>query len=247
MSEHRLGEIVIERPRRGMRMSSRKLSGYKKELDRITQEATEDGLLGHYLIKPRRKSKWLSDNLGPLRRLLRSQVGQPWNDIYSKLCQSLDTRTMVGRHVLDHLWDYVELHVEIIDGIPQRKHCSCYGRNDLTESYWPQYYVHPKSGLLCAVPIKSRKPKPVTDKNVIRLSSTEQYRYIDEVWYRITFESLTGMVARDVLQKEQITPKQALNLYGQRIYAASKQQCGKRELKQLRQRIATPKRDSSKP
>lgn len=237
MSEHRLGEIVIERPRSGMRISARKLTGYKKELDWITKEATEDGLFGHYLIKPRRKSKWLSDNLGPLRSLLRSQVGKPWNDIYSKLCQSLDTRTMVGRHVLDHLWDYVELHVEIIDGLPQRKHSSYYGRRELTASYWPQYYVHPETGLLCAVPLKSRNSKPVNDKTVIPLSSMEQYRCIDEIWYRITFEPLTAMAARDVLLKEQITPQQALNIYGKPIYAALKQQCGKRELKHLRSLI----------
>lgn len=233
MSEHRLGEIVIERPRGGRRISATKLTGYNKELDWITKDATEDGLFCHYLIKPRRKSKWLSDNLGPLRRLLRSQVGKPWNDTHSKLCRSLDSRTMVGRHVLDHLWDYVERHVELVDGVPCRKHGSYYGSLQLTESYRPQYYVHPQTGLLCAVPSKSRKQKPKVSKDILRISSKEEYRRINEVWYRISFEPLQGTAARDVLLKVQITPQEALNIYGKCIYAATKKQCGKRELKQI--------------
>ncbi len=66
MSEHRLGEIVIERPRSGIRLSCRKVTGFKKRLNKLTQEASEDGLLRPYLIKPTYKTKYLSDHLGPL-------------------------------------------------------------------------------------------------------------------------------------------------------------------------------------
>ncbi|MEO0827185.1 MAG: hypothetical protein AAFY67_16220, partial [Cyanobacteria bacterium J06642_9] len=62
MSEHRLAEIVIERPRSGMRMSSRRLKGEKKRLYQLTLEASENGLLSPYLIKPRQKSKYFSDH-----------------------------------------------------------------------------------------------------------------------------------------------------------------------------------------
>ncbi|GAB1538106.1 hypothetical protein NUACC21_07640 [Scytonema sp. NUACC21] len=116
MSEHRLSEIVIERPRGGMKISLKKVTGFKKQLHKITEDAIQDGLLNPYLIKPRNKSKYLSDHLGPLRRFLRSKVGQPWNEVYSQLCQRLDSNTMAGKHVIDHVWDYVERHVEIIDG-----------------------------------------------------------------------------------------------------------------------------------
>jgi hypothetical protein len=113
MSEHRLSEIVIERPRGGMRISLKKLKGFKKQLYKLTEDTSQDGLLSPYLIKPRNKSKYLSDHLGPLRRFLRSHVGPPWNDAYSKLCQQLDSNTMAGQHVLSHVWDYVERHVEL--------------------------------------------------------------------------------------------------------------------------------------
>ena len=167
MSEHRLSEITIERPRSGMRCSLRKMKGVKKQLDKLTKEATEDGLLSPYLIKPREKSKWFSDHLGPLRRFLRSHIGQPWDTVYSKLCRRLDRRTMVGQHVLSHVWDYVERHVELIDGIPHRKpYGGCL--HFLRPVYRDQFYVHPETGLLCAVEKKTSQAKASPNSNRYR-------------------------------------------------------------------------------
>ncbi|MCL1493585.1 MAG: hypothetical protein M1G31_22975 [Pseudanabaena sp. Salubria-1] len=150
MSEHRLEEIVIERPRGGMRISSRRLKGVRKQLDRLTIEASEDGLLSSYLIKVRQKTKYFSDHLAPLRRFLRSHVGQPWDLVYSELCDRLDQRTVTGQHVVTHLWQYVERYVEIVDGKPCRKPYQprylgdgCFGRR------YDEFYVHPETGLLC--------------------------------------------------------------------------------------------------
>ena len=42
MSEHRLSEIVIERPRGGWRISLKKVTGFKKQLYKITQDAISD-------------------------------------------------------------------------------------------------------------------------------------------------------------------------------------------------------------
>ena len=166
MSEHRLSEITIERPRGGMRRSLRKMKGVRKRLNRLTQEAAEDGLLSPYLIKPYEKSKWLSDHLGPLRRFLRSHLGQPWNDVYSKLCRQLKTNTMAGQHVLSHVWDYVERHVEIVDGVPYCKARNGY-RCQLDTFYREQFYVHPDTGLLCLVEKASkRKPKQETQDSL---------------------------------------------------------------------------------
>ncbi|GBO55827.1 hypothetical protein APA_3977 [Pseudanabaena sp. lw0831] len=150
MSEHRLEEIVIERPRGGMRQSSRRLKGVQKKLDRLTLEASEDGLLSPYLIKVRQKTKYFSDHLAPLRRFLRSHVGQPWDLVYSELCDRLDQRTVTGQHVVTHLWQYVERYVEIVDGKPYRKPYqprylddSCFDRR------YDKFYVHPETWLLC--------------------------------------------------------------------------------------------------
>ncbi len=240
MSEHRLSEIVIERPRGGMRVSSRKLKGHRKELEQITRVATEDGLLSPYLIKPRRKSKWLSDHLGPLRKLLQSQVGQPWDQVYSRLCRDLNPRTMAGQHVIDHLWGYVEQHVEIIDGLPYTKQNHWYWqgeRRSLSDYYGTKFYVNPETGLLCVAPNVCRRREPAPPEEVIQVNTYEQYRCIDQIWYCITFEILHSPFAWDVLFKDTLDAKKALQSYRRKIYAAKKRQCGKRDLKKIRRML----------
>lgn len=241
MSEHRLSEITIERPRSGMRRSLRKVKGARKQLDRLTQEATEEGLLSPYLIKPRGKTKWLSDHLGPLRRYLRSHINQPWNDVYSKLCRQLKPNTMTGQHVLDHVWDFVERHVEMVDGVPYRK--AQYGVWDRLDScYRDQFYVHPETGLLCVVekkPRKGKRPQPRPD--ILVIDAHHEYRKLKEIWYLITFEdfpSLPVMKVRDVLEGEIQRDKYG----GPKVYATQKKQCNKKEIRFILSQIPTARK-----
>jgi hypothetical protein len=233
MSEHRLSEIVIERPRSGMRISLKKFKGFKKQLDKLTQEASEDGLLSPYLIKPRNKSKYLSDHLGPLRRFLRSHIGQSWNDVYSELCQRLDSSTMAGQHVLSHVWDYVERHVELIDGIPYSKP-DWRSRRRLDSDYRDRFYVHPETGILCVAKKTARKQKRTQSQtDVVILDDYHQYHKLNEIWYLITFEEFPPPPAESVTDVLQglIFRHKARYVKGQRVYAASKQQCNKKEIR----------------
>lgn len=51
-----------------------------------------------------RDGRSYQDRLGPLRKYLRSHVGQPWDKVYSKLCRAYDDRTTSGRHLIrDHV------------------------------------------------------------------------------------------------------------------------------------------------
>lgn len=138
------------------------MKGFKKQLEKLTKEASQDGLFNHYLIKPRNKSKYLSDHLDPLRRFLRSKVGQSWNGVYSELCQRLDNNTMAGQHVLSHVWDYIERHVELIDGIPYSKPYWV-SRRRLDRHYRDKFYVHPETGILFAAEKTPRKWKRTSE------------------------------------------------------------------------------------
>jgi hypothetical protein len=244
MSEHRLSEIVIERPRRGMRISLRKRKGFRKQLNQLTEDATQDGLLSPYLIKPWNKSKYLTDHLGPLRRFLRSHVGHPWDDVYSLLCQQLDTSTMTGQHVIGHVWDYVERHVELIDGIPYRKLDSFLYSGDrrrLDEHYRDQFYVHPETGILCVSKQKPRKQKPTEPpRDWVGLDAYNQYHQLDGIWYLITFWEFPGSsseTVRDVL-KGLISRRDAEWMNGQHVYAARKRQCNKKEIRFILNQIS---------
>ncbi len=242
MSEHRLSEIVIERPRTGMRISLKKLQGFKKQMHRVTQEATEDGLFNSYLIKPRNKTKYLSDHLGPLRRLLRSKVGQPWNTVHSELCRRLDSNTMAGRHVLDHVKDYVVLHVESIDGVLYGR--SIWGRvTRLDHSYRDQFYVDPETGILCAVPKVRRKHEPPNPPDdVVIQDDYHRYLKLNDLWFLVTFEDLPPLpveLAADVLIKSM---RHCAPIYvrGRRLYAVSKRQCNKKEIRFILSRLSQP-------
>lgn len=239
MSEHRLSEILIERPRSGMRISYRKMTGTKKQLSKLTQEAAEDGLLRPYLIKPRYKSKSLSDHLGPLRRFLRSHVGQPWNDVYSKICQQLDTSTMAGQHVISHLWDYVELNVEMIEGVPYSKnHYGYYG--SLINRYGDRFYVHPETGVFCLARDCCPLREAESQQDLVMISEDKRYQKLNEIWYLISFADFPPpptYYVRDVLCGV-ISRNQAMDKGGRKIYAAGKRQCGKKEIRFILSQLA---------
>lgn len=51
------------------------------------------------------------DKLAPAMRWLASQVGRPWNKVYSELRERFDSRTVAGRHVVeDHMLGWVRRH-----------------------------------------------------------------------------------------------------------------------------------------
>jgi hypothetical protein len=238
MSEHRLSAIVIERPRGGNRISAKKITGAKKFLTALTQEASVYGFLNPYLLKPYRKTKYLSDHLGPLRRLLRSKVGQPWNQVHSELSQRLDANTMAGRHVLDHVNDYVTQNVDLIDGVPHSRDGGWRRGRVLGAGYHEDFYVHPDTGILCLAAKRPRVQLRVVPANVdkpvdsIYIDRYQRYQKLDDVWYWVKLADVPiGLPVWDVAEKQTVVSR-----YPGLRYAIEKRQCNKQELKRLRRR-----------
>lgn len=236
MSEHRLDKIVIERPRYGSRNKAKKVQGYRKRLYKITQEAQEDGFLQPYLFKPH-KTRILSDNLAPLYCWLRSKVGQPWDDVYSQLCQQLDTKSVIGQHVLDHLWQTVERHVEIRNNRVYAKPDSKYPL--VSYGNRPQFYVHPETGFFCLAPLVTRKRKSKTQSqdDVVVINRYQQYRRIDNIWYFVSFKDVKYSpknTEQDILVNRILDPWEARKLYGKPISAYHKRHATKKEIKSLK-------------
>lgn len=97
----------------------------------------------------------------PLNRYLFAHKGKSWDVVYAELCRSIDTRTVVGQHVIQHLKHMVHTHV-IKEG---KRFISCNGakRRELTDNSWfrvPNFYVHPKSGVLMEVKLKRMERRP---------------------------------------------------------------------------------------
>jgi len=233
MSEHRLDRLLIERHRHGMRGRPK---GEKKALRKLTEEATDEGLLCPYVHK-RKRTKYFSDHLAPLRRWLRSRVGDPWHEVYDDLSRFRDKSTLSGHHFLAHLWAEVTREVEIVDGVPypiSRRY------NDRPLGWRRErLYIHPETGILCLAPrIKPRSPAREQEKDYLPIDENSGYRKIEGIWYRVTFEKFDRTnPCFDVVQKKYITAIEAQVLYRRQVYTASKRQCNKREVRLIRQRL----------
>jgi hypothetical protein len=194
-----MSKVVIERPRSG-----HSLPGYKTRLRIRRYDPEKD-----YEDTPKRVSgsrskyvragetKYFSDFLSPLRRFLRTNVGRPWDKVYSEMRENLDDRKVTGRHVFEHVEMEVETHALIGgDGevyILGYKGClqPIYG-----------FYVDPRTRLLCwsdsRPPWKQHgKSKSVAQEiNHVRLSANTCYVKMNGVWYFIEYrvfdESVNG-------------------------------------------------------
>lgn len=102
-----LHEVLIERPRSGQRRKTDR--SHKPRVGEWS--GSDDSYADSY--RPRRlRTKYFDDLLSPLRRWLRKQVDRPWDKVWSELASGIDSRTVVGRHLFDHVRDLVALDGE---------------------------------------------------------------------------------------------------------------------------------------
>ncbi|MGB6308146.1 MAG: hypothetical protein WBF89_10155 [Steroidobacteraceae bacterium] len=136
----------------------------------------------------------LNENLAPLRRYLRAQLGRPWSKVFSEICTVIDRRNTVQQHIHRHIRDFIAIDVEIregglVDPADRRR----FLRNDFRISQ--ELYVDPRSGLIRinrdyrawrrdaaayrereAAEIASRR-RPVDDRTLLLR--------LDGIWYRV--------------------------------------------------------------
>lgn len=144
--------------------------------------------------------------LAPLRRFLASRVGQPWAEVYSELRTTL-TRT---DRLLDDPLRF--LSVEVNTAMHEGDivvHGAWGGIRSLDRSYC-RFYVHPVSGVLCAIDRyairKSRKlhdqKRREADKAERRvLNETTELRKIDGIWYELTLAEMPSLQEFNALEE----------------------------------------------
>jgi hypothetical protein len=124
--------------------------------------------------RPHACRKGLTDLLGPLKRWLHSQVGRPWNDVYSEACAVIKSDSVIRAHVKTHLLEFVQRDTFMHDG--QASYLDTGGgviRPVLAEKFFRRaFYVHPETGLL-------EKIEPVSRKRW----NAGRYRERDERWW----------------------------------------------------------------
>ena len=247
-------KVIVERPRRG--------GGYRSELP--APDDLEDSPRQEGLRKRHRSRKWLNENLRPLERFLASQVGRPWDKVYSELCAGIDRRNTVQQHIHQHLEDFVAIRVVEING----ELCNARGWRALEpiKNRWgPRFYVDPHTGLLVfnEARLRERQAWMTEYRETLRarrddarddrliLDESAQLHRIKGVWYRIELAAITERAILDreidAIRKLQLDrcPRRYplkgiashLDIFGNPdVYARSKRQLNARELKHYRLR-----------
>ncbi|MCH9688739.1 MAG: hypothetical protein K0V04_45325 [Deltaproteobacteria bacterium] len=142
-----MAKVLCERPRCGARFKRRSL--YRGPL--------EDAPRFESSSRNRGGSKFLNEHLGPLRRWLLSQVGRPWDAVYSELRSRVSPRNAVQLHIWQHAQEYVARPVRREDGVLHRQ--STWGGFEVLSSRRCPVYVCPKTGILRKTPVTPRKRK----------------------------------------------------------------------------------------
>jgi hypothetical protein len=238
-----MAKVIVERPRVKYG-SCKKPKGYRRRLRRYGEDGppAREGMKACW----QGGTKALNEHLGPLRRYLNSQVGRPWNKVFSEICAHINRSSAVQDHVRDHVEDYVVRNVILIDGVPCNGEPGLKYGKPLHEQRYRLWYVCPRTGLLRRVNTVRRKsrrePEQDSPPSYILVSDALQCRFLEGAWHLITLAPLPSPChlcercsAIDILLNARvahISPDEARKHYGAEVYAVAKRRLGRKELSQ---------------
>jgi hypothetical protein len=245
-----MASVIIDRPRRGAGDGGKSIppKGTKRRESKIPlDEKPKRGRMGRGFYGW--DCKELNEHLAPLYRYLRSNVGRPWDKVWSEICANLSVRNATTSHVRDHVEMDVEKNVIMVGKTP----CRIDGT-----PLWREFYVNPNSGLLCRVKDKPKHRYEKKKPEYVNVGG-KLCQEVNGIWYEITFKNLPK--ARKVAKrypwlrgtsKDRIMGyvddnedyyddvvygrcmrRQLSEYWGEQVRADSKKQLNKREIKKL--------------
>lgn len=222
-------EVIIETARKGG--GTRRPKGQRKR-EAKGHLPKQEGMRRRWSSAS--EQKFFNDVLGPVRRFLRSRCGRPWNKVYSEICQHVDKRSVAQKHLLTHVWQFVERNVTLVDGVP---YVTC-GRMWRPAYRW--FYICPSTGLLKSTE-QVRKQQPHEVRRLIE-SDTLQYHRLQGIWHKVTLRPVPSDASGccDAVTGELVTqmkPGALQSLYGRGAYALSKRPLSREEERELRKEI----------
>lgn len=223
-------KVIVERPR-----------GYKGTDTRANRR--RDDFEGPQFLGMRAGYGYraLNENLRPLQRYLRSQVGRPWNVVHSEIARTIDRRNTVQQHVYQHIENFVATKVAWQDG--RLVDLGAYGGIDELRQ---ELYVDPRTGLIRLNKNyrtwsqqrrdRGREQEADLDNRRRIIDDATQLHLIDGEWYEIRFAPLPEEGCFDVVRKRlvYVTERDAWRAKHCGIvptYAAAKRQLSHREKK----------------
>lgn len=203
-----MSKIIVERPRFGRGAANRRPGRTRVVVD-------DDGDPIHALRGGRaptrekpEKTKSLNENLAPLRRYLESQIGRPWDKVYSEISEHLKPTSTVQQHVRDHLEDFVAVRTRMRAGkvmVVWRWG----GETPLEEATWKRLYVHPRTGLLCQnkhwqgsnARARARRKREESERaaRMRVIDDKTQLHLFDGVWWEVKLAKIPRVRRTDAL------------------------------------------------
>ena len=233
-------KVIVERPR----LRSRGPSALKARDDDETKVPMGRG----------RGTKELNENLAPLERFLRRNVGRPWNNVFSEICAGLSLRSAVQKHVRDHLQLMVDLHVFERNG---ELWTFSHGEQRLEPGYRDELYVCNRTVLLRVLPAAPRErpgirpslPPPAPPPKKMRCERSSPVTWVhpeqaalvfQDQWWLVTVRRVQAFPVWDVMLEHELRGKAgrgsdaAMRLYGNSWVAGiARRPLTQRELKKL--------------
>ena len=235
-------KVIVERPR--------KRKGGDGAADRQRSDFEGPPQLG---MRAGYGYRALNENLTPLRRYLRAQVGRPWNKVYSEIAQNIDRRNTVQQHIYQHLSDFVATKVARKDGqlVDLTRELTTWRSHAL----WQELYVDPRTGLLRVnkeygswrrgSSERARARQAKIDARLRILDKFTQLHLLDGEWYEVRLaqlpasvnpgDALFDVVMKRVVPRAGKDSQERAKRYGSHdVYAVSKRQLSRREKKHYR-------------
>jgi hypothetical protein len=194
-----MNKVIVERPRRG-----------KYGADRAARRRNDFEGPTFLGMRTGYGYRSLNENLAPLRRYLRAQVGRPWNKVFSEICAGIDGRNTVQQHIRQHIDDFIATNVELCDGelvdLQDR-----WRFNRVTGGLRQELYVDPRTGLIRINKryrawrrdqIENAK-RAQTDTEARRrtLDDETQLHRLDGVWFQVPIGVLPAQRTKEVVVK----------------------------------------------
>lgn len=222
-----MSKVIVERPRIGSRMPSRK-KGYRRDERRqpIDERPRRESMLGMW----HGRQRYLNEHLAPMRRFLRSRVGRPWNKVHQELCEHVSFDNAVQKHVLVHVFQFVQRLVELKNGAVFK--AEGWGRGRKLPA--GTMYVCPNTGILKVV----RADPPRTPPERLHAGPFKQYHLRDKAWWEVVLRKLPDdpgelwdiWLERDVAKLDK---GELLRAYGGDLIAVSKRPLRTAEVKEF--------------
>ncbi|SDE11750.1 hypothetical protein SAMN05428966_10734 [Massilia sp. PDC64] len=234
-------KVIVERPRL---VNS---DGYSRDGRKFRNDENAPGRLGMkrgYVQWP----KGLNENLAPLKRYLEQQVDRPWDRVYSDIRATIDARSTVKQHILQHIRDFVAIDTHWVEGkVVIRNRTWWQSKEVALEEADVGLFVHPRTGILLRnrhfVSWDRRKrhmreqaqAQEYLDRRDI--DENRQLRRIDGIWYEVTLSQLPmpRVLANDIVYDacwDAVRREWVSRQHGDAdTYAISKRQLGAQALK----------------